>query len=128
MSKAEAIYTWWARLPLWARIPLALVLPVALVALVVGWAAKALRAREPNPYRAILEARVDEAEHSAARLERVVAEADAKTDEIREEMKNEDAKLQDIEGAIADSASFERVDELLAEHVGRSRRGASGND
>ena len=128
MSKAEAIYTWWLSVPLWARIPLALVLPLALVALVVGWVAKATRARELNPYQAILEARVDEAEHSAAKLERVVAETDAKTDAIKEEMQNEDAKLQDLEGAIAASDSFERVDELLADALKRSRSGAGGND
>ena len=130
MTKAEAIYAWWAHLPLWARIPLALVLPVALVVLVVGWAVKAARAREPNPYQAILEARVDEAEHRAEKLKRVVAAADVRIDEIREEMKNEDAKLQDVEGAIAGADSFDRVDELLAEHVERSRRGdgTGGND
>jgi hypothetical protein len=128
MSKAKAIYTWWAHLPLWARIPLALVLPAALVALAVGWVVKGLRATTPDPYRAILETRVDEAEHSAARLERVVAEADAKADAIKEEMTNEDAKLQDVEGAIAGADSFDRIDQLVAEHVERSRRGTSGND
>jgi uncharacterized coiled-coil protein SlyX len=126
MNKAEAIYTWWVRLPLWARIPLALVLPVALVALVVGWVVKDLRVPAPDPHREALEARVSEAEHSAARLERVVAEADAEIDETREEMENANEELQDVESAIVGADSFDRVDELVAEHVERSRRGAGG--